>query len=77
MGTREAGFASSMPGLSQVRERDGSRGTGRLWNVRSSAFRRTRARLSRHHRSGAREEDPRPVDHRDQPDGVVPRTTRR
>ncbi len=73
MGTREAGFASSLPGYRKFESEAGpSRPRGALEHSGRADTDRARLRVSRHHRSGAGEEDPRPVDHRDQPDRLVP-----
>ena len=79
MGTREAGFASMHARLPQVRERRRiAQELAALWNVPVERI-PTRARpgLSRHHRSGARRQDPRALDHRHQPDRLVPEPRRR
>ena len=52
MGTREAGFASSLPGYRKFENADGSRGARRaLERRRVAAARQARPGVSRHHRS--------------------------
>ena len=77
MGTREAGFASIMPGYRKFESAAGSRGAGRALERAGRAHSdHARSRVSGHHRSGAREEDSRALDHRHQSDRVVPEPER-
>ncbi len=73
MGTREAGFASIMPGYRKFESADDREDAGGAVERAGRADSdQARAGLSRHHRGGARQEDPRALDHRHQPDRLVP-----
>ena len=77
MGTREAGFASSLPGY---RKFESAEDREDLAAIVARAGRShpdgPRPGLPRHHRSGARRTHPGALDHRDQPDRVVSQSRR-
>ena len=72
MGTREAGFASIMPGYRKFEDAgDREELASAVERAGRSHSCQARSRVSGHHRGGAREEDSRAVDHRHESGRVV------
>ena len=78
MGTREAGFASSLPGYRKFESADDREELAALWSVPVDRAFRPRAAwpIPTSSRRRSTEEDPRALDHRDQSDRLVPEPRR-
>ena len=77
MGTREAGFASSLPGYRKFESAEDREELARLWKIACGSHSDfPRLGLSRHRRGRRRQEDSRALDHRDESDCFVPESRR-